>query len=136
MNYGLEKLSFSKILNIAAQKEKEMQLLLARAPKKALREQQKRCRIIDRHDLLPLIYLVVQKRKDIAYSTRGSMDGYFDNQEHKEFVELANQILTACNMPAFHPERYELDYWIDRCFDEDNGMMYYEMLIRYSYGEV
>ena len=126
----------SEILNIAAQKEKEMQLLLARAPKKALREQQKRCRIIDRHDLLPLIYLVVQKRQDIAYSTRGSMDGYFDNQEHKEFVELANQILTACNMPAFHPERYELDYWIDRCFDEDNGMMYYEMLIRYSYGEV
>lgn len=119
----------SEILTVAVQKEKEMELLIKKAPKHIFREQRRRCRLLDRHDLLPLIFFVVQKRHDLNCEKTSESK---ENLVHDKFVELANQILTACNMPQFHPDIYELDYWIEKCFDGDDVMLYNEMLVAHS----
>ena len=52
----------SEILNMGLQKDRELQLMLEGADNRRLQEQRKRCRLIDRHDLLPLIFEVAQRR--------------------------------------------------------------------------
>ena len=117
----------SEILNVGMQKERELQLMLEGADGRRLQEQRKRCRIIDRHDLLPLIFEVAQRRY-LADNTRR----YCKEEAREAFALLADQILTACNMPGYQPEKYELDTILDVCFGETGMLSLYDIILEYQ----
>lgn len=118
----------SEILNVGLQKERELQLMLEGADNRRLQEQRKRCRLIDRHDLLPLIFEVAQRR----YQADNVRKEYCREEAKNTFSLLANQILTACNMPCYEPGKYELDTILDVCFGETGMLSLYDIILEYQ----
>lgn len=88
------------------------------------KEHKRRSLLIQRSDLLPLILYVVQNHylDTIGYD----MNLYKREEATKEFTEVANSTLAACNM-ALLDEKYVLDDILFQCF-QDKGM--------YSYAEM
>ena len=102
----------SEILNIATQKELELRMTIQGESPRQIQKQKMRSRLIGRNDLLPLILSVSQKRY-----LRQHGDLHYNQEEARdEFVRLAIQILTACNMVPLKPEEFELDYILYHCF--------------------
>lgn len=76
------------------------------------KQQGRRCHVIQRKDLLPLILCVAQKRylKSIA-------DYHYQAEDAKKvFVSLANMTLSACNMETLKPDEYEFDALLCLCY--------------------
>ena len=105
-----------------------LQLMLEGADNRRLQEQRKRCRLIDRHDLLPLIFEVAQRR----YQADNVRKEYCREEAKNTFSLLANQILTACNMPCYEPGKYELDTILDVCFGETGLLSLYDIILEYQ----
>lgn len=93
--------------------------------KKKRKEESRRCYIMDRNDLLPLIMCVSQKRYLKEKDDLTDIDG---EEAGRQFVELANATLSACHMELFQPERYELDAVLMQCFQKDELYFLYEVL--------
>lgn len=83
---------------------------------KRRKEQGRRCQLLHRRDLLPLILCVSQKRYLKENNTQTDVDG---EEARKKFVLLANATLSACHMELLQPERFELDAVLMQCFQED-----------------
>lgn len=84
---------------------------------KKLGEQKRRCNVLKRSDLLPLILCVAQHRHFIRENKKENTN---IAAAKKEFVELANHTLSACHMELLQPERYELDAVLMMCYQKDD----------------
>lgn len=89
------------------------------------KEHKRRLVQIDRSDLLPFVQCVALQRymESIQYET----SQYDFCEARKQFVELADQTLAACNMARFS-EEYELDALLLAGFQENECYLYGEML--------
>lgn len=124
----------SELMHVSEQKELELAQLLSGTSKEKLREQKRRCRILTRNDLLPLIHCVSEYRyheetanfpgelNDFTYETKDARD---------YFCKLANRILTSCNMASFNPESYLLDYILYHSFTEDEMLNYSDAILAF-----
>lgn len=125
----------SDILNVGTQKEKLMKLVIQEirgherdAQRESLiREQKRRCRLLDRQDILPLILCVSQKR----YLRKYGNEKYDAGRAKKQFEDLANQILVSCRMVTLDEERYELDALLCSCFEEEEMCSLSDALEKY-----
>lgn len=89
---------------------------------KYYREHKRRCLLIQRGDLLPLILHVAQQQYIDKH------DVYYDENEAKQhFINLANATLNACNMATLS-EEYELDCALLFCFQKDEMYSYSDVL--------
>lgn len=86
------------------------------------KEHKRRCLLISRSDLLPLILHVAQRQYERE-------NGAFYNREdaRTQFHELADATLNACNMEILS-EEYRLDQALMACFQENEMYTYAEML--------
>ena len=87
----------SDLLNVSLQKEKLMHLIVT--PNldnrdELIKQQKRRCLLITRQDLLPLILCLSQKR----YVRRMESENYDAVKAKAEFIDFANHILNACQM--------------------------------------
>lgn len=89
------------------------------------KEHKRRLVQIDRSDLLPFVQCVALQSymESIQYES----DQYDFREARKQFIELADQTLTACNMARFS-EEYELDALLLAGFQENECYLYGEML--------
>lgn len=89
------------------------------------KEHKRRLVQIDRSDLLPFVQCVALQcyMESIQYES----DQYDFREARKQFIELADQTLTACNMARFS-EEYELDALLLAGFQENECYLYGEML--------
>ena len=125
----------SDLLNVGAQKERLMKLVIREIQsheendqrEALIREQKRRCRLLDRQDILPLILCVAQKR----YLRKYSNEKYDAGRAKKQFVDLANQILVSCQMVTLDEERYELDALLCSCFEEEEMCSLSDVLEKY-----
>lgn len=83
---------------------------------KRSREQGRRCQILQRKDLLPLILCVAQRRYLRENNSETDVEG---EEARKSFVLLANATLSACHMEPLQPERFEFDAVLMQCFQQD-----------------
>lgn len=79
------------------------------------KSQKRRCLMIQRGDLLPMIMYMTQEEylKDISYD----LDRYHAKEVQKRFEEIANATLLSCNMALLNKE-YDLDSLFYLCFQE------------------
>lgn len=89
------------------------------------REHRRRCVLLERSDLLPLVLYIAQHR--YLESIGFNMVNYVQVEAKKEFVVLAEQTLAACSMAKIS-EEYELDALLLTCFQEDDMYSYSEIL--------
>lgn len=94
------------------------------------KEHKRRCLLISRSDLLPLILHVAQKQYE-----RENWEVYNREEARDCFRDLADATLNACNM-AVLSEEYRLDYALLACFQEDEMYTYAELLDAMKWGEV
>lgn len=114
----------SEILNVAQQKEEELHMILQGESSQSIQKQKNRSRIIGRQDLLPLILCVSQKRY-----IREHGEVHYDQVEARDsFQRLAVQILTACNMMPFCPEKFELDAMLYECYEKEEMLSFSEVV--------
>lgn len=83
---------------------------------KRIKEQGRRCQLLQRNDLLPLILCVSQRRFLRENSSHTEVEG---EEAGKNFVKLANATLTSCHMQLLQPERFEFDAILMQCFQKD-----------------
>ena len=139
---GMTQKHLSDLLNIAKQKEKDMELTRKRYElldsmeenpeavkqlsqiEKNKREHKRRMVQVERADLLPFIQYVAVFRYLEEISVCGKK--YEAKKAKEQFVILADQILTACNM-AVISEKYELDSLLLLGFQEDDCYLYEEL---------
>jgi hypothetical protein len=81
---------------------------------RTISRQNQRCRRVQRSDLLILIFHLVQLRKLQQFSNDATKYNYRQAQE--ELKNMADPILTACDMEPFHHEKYLLDAVLWNCF--------------------
>ena len=110
----------SDLLNVGIQKERLMRLIVQKREsseekEKEIYQQKRRCILIGRQDILPLILCVSQNR----YARKLEQEKYDWQEAKKEFVYLANHVLTSCQMVRFDEDKYELDYLLGSCFQRD-----------------
>lgn len=87
------------------------------------KEQKRRCIVIQRSDILPLILHVAQ-----LYYRRDSEEKRYDVETAKNyFVDFANTTLNACNMAPLS-EKYELDMALLTCFQPEEMYTYPDVL--------
>jgi hypothetical protein len=86
------------------------------------KEQKRRCLLLQRSDLLPLILHVAQKQ----YITEHGED-YCMEEAQMKFRNLADDTMNACNM-AVISEEYQLDMALLLCFQENEMFSYAELL--------
>lgn len=133
--YLMDDKYLSDLLNVSTQKEKLMELILQKKDDKrnteelaaAIREQKRRCRLLGRSDLLPLILCVSQKR----YLRRLETEDYDAGKAKKEFTNLANHIMVSCQMVPLNEKRYELDALLCSCYNKEEMYSYADVLERY-----
>lgn len=85
-------------------------------------ENKRRCLMIQREDLLPLIHTVAQQR----YMAENEND-YNADAARQLFCDMANSTLNACGMPMLNDE-YEIDYVLKACYAEDEMYSYSDLL--------
>lgn len=92
---------------------------------KYYKENRRRCRQIQRTDMLPLVLYVAQRRYQemIHYDT----NAYRQQDALEVFEKLAESTLTACNMCPLD-ERYELDAVLKMCYQKDEMYSFSELL--------
>ena len=120
----------SDLLNVGVQKEKLMKLIVTpnlENRDKLIKEQQRRCSLITRQDILPLILCLSQKR----YARRMESENYDAKKAKKESVDFANHILNACKMAPVEEEKYELDGVLCGCFQKDEMYSLADVLEQY-----
>ena len=120
----------SDLLNVGVQKEKLMKLIVTpnlENRDKLIKEQQRRCSLITRQDILPLILCLSQKR----YARRMESENYDAKKAKKEFIDFANHILNACKMAPVEEEKYELDGVLCGCFQKDEMYSLADVLEQY-----
>ena len=138
---GMTQKHLSDLLNIAKQKEKNMELTRKRYElldsmeknpeaakqlsqiEKNKREHKRRMVQVERADLLPFIQYVAVFRHLEEISVCGKK--YEAKKAKEQFVILADQILTACM--AVISEKYELDSLLLLGFQEDDCYLYEEL---------
>ena len=77
--------------------------------------QERRCLLIQRGDLLPMIMYMTQK--DYLKRNSYDMDGYNAAEVVKSFEEVANATLSGCNMALLNKE-YDLDSLFYLCIQK------------------
>lgn len=120
----------SDLLNVAGQKEKLMRLIVTPSLEnrnELIKQQKRRCLLISRQDLLPLILCLSQKR----YVRRMESENYDWVKAKSEFISFANHILNACQMAAIDENKYELDGILCNCFQKDEMYSLADALERY-----
>ena len=120
----------SDLLNVSLQKEKLMHLIVT--PNldnrdELIKQQKRRCLLITRQDLLPLILCLSQKR----YVRRMESENYDAVKAKAEFIDFANHILNACQMAPIDENKYELDGILCGCFQKDEMYSLADTLERY-----
>lgn len=94
------------------------------------KEHKRRCLLISRSDLLPLILHVAQKQYEREHGE------FYDREEAKtHFRNLADATLNACNMEVLSGE-YRLDQALLACFQDDEMYTYAELLDAMKWREV
>lgn len=89
------------------------------------KEQGRRCQLIHRSDLLPLVLCAAQKR----YLKSISQGGEYNYIEARNvFMELANSILKSCHMALMNPDCYELDAILLLCYQKEEMYFLPEIL--------
>lgn len=83
---------------------------------KRSKEQGRRCQLLQRNDLLPLILCVSQRRFLRENNSETEVEG---EEACKSFVQLANATLSSCHMQPLQPERFEFDAVLMQCFQKD-----------------
>ena len=86
------------------------------------KEQRRRCLMIQRGDILPMILHIAQQRY-----LRNHEDEYVAEDAKNEFCQLANSILNACNMENLS-EQFELDVALLASFQPDEMYSYSDIL--------
>ncbi|MBO5485931.1 MAG: hypothetical protein J5988_03220 [Eubacterium sp.] len=125
----------SELLNIGAQKEKLVQMIMQEVhlsdeqknDNRDIYEQRRRCRLLERQDILPLILVVAQKR----YIRKLEREEYDASEAKKQFTDLANRILVSCHMTRLDEEKYELDALVCSCFASDEMYSFSDVLEKY-----
>lgn len=120
----------SDLLNVSLQKEKLMHLIVT--PNldnrdELIKQQKRRCLLITRQDLMPLILCLSQKR----YVRRMESENYDAVKAKAEFIDFANHILNACQMAPIDENKYELDGILCGCFQKDEMYSLADTLERY-----
>ncbi len=89
------------------------------------REHKRRCIQVGREDLLPFVLYITQNRylTDIDFM----MEEYDAEEAKRQFLELADQTMTACNMMKISG-KYELDAALLASFQEDDMYSFAEIL--------
>ncbi len=79
-------------------------------------EGKRRRLIVKRSDLMPMIYYVARQR----YRTKiaDAVETYNRSEAQKVFLDMANAVLIACNMPAVS-EKYRYDRQLLQSFQEE-----------------
>ena len=88
----------SGINNVAACRKKVSSLIV---------NQTQNCEMIGRDDILPLVHYLAQRQ--YANMMRGNKQTYDMEQARNYFENLANAVLSKCQMVAISP-KYKLDY--------------------------
>lgn len=109
----------SQLIGVAEQKERQLHLIQAiarsdseseqRELKKKLVEQNKRCHLVQREDLLPLIHYIAQRQ--YFDEIGGDITKYQREDAKNKFVIMTNRILEECQMAPLS-DSYQLDYWL------------------------
>lgn len=87
-----------------------------------MRENQRRCILLQRNDLMPMILYLAQSKYVHEHPNE-----YKKDEAKIAFVTLADTVLTACYMEPFN-EKYELDALLSTCFQEDEMYSYSDLL--------
>lgn len=90
-----------------------------------LSEHHRRCQLIDRKDLLPLIHYVAQERYLEQNHKESNM--YSCDDAKALFIDMANATLTSCGMQTLDT-RYFLDSILLSCFTEEEMYSYTDVL--------
>lgn len=85
-------------------------------------DNKRRCLMIQREDLLPLIHTVAQQRYMAEHE-----NSYCADTAKQLFCDMANSTLNACNMPMLN-EKYEIDYVLMECYTEEEMYSYSDLL--------
>lgn len=114
----------TELLNIGEQKEKEFYQMIKEKKQGVSNDKNTTYRLIDRHDLLPMIFCVAQKRYSKQFN-----DMYYDCESaRKLFVDLANQILADCGMALFDKDKYEVDHMLYQAYQNDDMLSYSDVI--------
>ena len=89
------------------------------------RENKRRRLLVQRNDLLPLIFHVSQQ--NYIHENKGKQIAYEAESARKTFVELANATLLACNMEPIN-SHYLFDAILLACFQKDEMYTYADVL--------
>lgn len=89
------------------------------------KEGKRRCLIVKREDLLPMILYVAQQKYQEQIKEEGAF--YHQADARKSFTELANATLIACNMAPLD-ENYLFDMLLLSCFQEHELYGYEDVL--------
>lgn len=87
------------------------------------KEHHRRCRLIQRRDLLPMILYVAQRRYTDGLNRRGE---YQQEAAKTYFVEIANATFAACGMEKIN-EQYPFDAMVLSCFQPEEMYSLYEV---------
>lgn len=129
----------SDLLNVSMNKEKLMKQILESKQQGenmkqqmtvSIRDQKRRCHLLGRSDLLPLILCVSQRR----YMRRLEAEEYDCRLAKNMFINLADHILASCQMVLLDEERYELDALLCSCYAEEE-MYSYADILEYFFAE-
>ncbi|MCI9079659.1 MAG: hypothetical protein HFH68_12200 [Lachnospiraceae bacterium] len=88
-------------------------------------EHKRRCKMVQRKDLLPMVLYVSQRKYLDTIS--GNMIYYNKEQAQKYFVEMANATLSSCGMAALTPA-FQLDALLLACFQPNEMYSYSDIL--------
>ena len=88
-------------------------------------ENHRRCRLVQRKDLLPMILYVAQSR----YTEENSRQNkeYEQNSAKEYFVNMANATLSSCGMTSIN-EKYKLDMVLLSTYQKDDMYSYSEVV--------
>lgn len=94
--------------------------------KDAVTRQSRRCRMIQREDMLTLVFYLAQIRYICQLEETGEF--YTPEMGRKILVELADTTLTACNMEKFNTEHYLLDAILWECYQQDEMYSFSDLI--------
>lgn len=88
-------------------------------------EHKRRCKMVQRKDILPMVLYVSQRRYLDTIS--GNMFYYNKEQAKRHFIEMANVTLSSCGMAALTSE-FQLDALLLACFQPNEMYSYSDIL--------
>lgn len=88
-------------------------------------EHKRRCRLIQRQDILPMVLYVAQRQYTDKMGENGTE--YYQESAKSLFVEMANVTLSSCGMSVLNPD-FQLDAILLACFQPEEMYSYEELL--------